>query len=348
MTMTRLNLRRFSTFTFAAALLGAAFILAACSSDDDTPEATGTPAVTGTSATTATPTADDPSPTAESETRQVEADNGTVEVPVDPQRIAVISRAVGSFLALDGEPIAVTELSTNNFAALLEHQQAAYEAATNLGPSGSEADLELLASLEPDLIIISVPDSDFEQMKDQLEAIAPTIFLSFQSDWKQRVEVIAEAGNLVDVLDQQKADYDGHVADIKATYSQIIENTTFAEVSRGGNSEPAVFTLNGSFCTEVVRADIGLDIADLGEGGESRSYEQIGELADYDVILYPVDHDGDVTEAFLPMTESTAWQALPAVTSDRTVGVYCPQDRSYLGNSQYMESLARGLAALPQ
>ncbi|MCC6437335.1 MAG: ABC transporter substrate-binding protein [Acidimicrobiales bacterium] len=342
MTMTKLSLKRFSTFALAAALLSAALMLAACNDGDDTPTATGTPAVTGTSTTP------DPSPTAESETRTVEADNGTVEVPADPQRIAVISRATGSFLALDGEPIAVTELSTNNFAALLEHQQAAYRAATNLGPSGSEADLELLASLEPDLIIISVPDSDFEQMKDQLKAIAPTIFLSFQSDWKQRVEIIAEAGNLVDVLDQQKADYAGRVTAIKATYSQVIENDTFAEVSRGANSEPAVFTLNGSFCTEVVRADIGLDIVDLGEGGESRSYEQIGELADYDVILYPVDHEGNVTEAFRPMTETTAWQALPAVTSGRTVGVYCPQDRSYLGNSQYMESLDRGLAALPE
>src|SRR5690606_37351328 len=185
-----------------------------------------------------------------------------------------------------------TELSTGNFDALLPDQQAAYEAATNLGPSGSEADLERLASLEPDLIFISVPDSDFEQMRGQLEAIAPTIFLSFQSDWEERLEILAEASNRMDVLDGQKADFNERVDDIRANYPEIIENYTFAEVSRGANTEPAVFTLNGSVCTEVVRADVGLDIADLGEGGESRSYEQIGELAGYDVILYPVDHDG--------------------------------------------------------
>jgi len=48
------------------------------------------------------------------------------------------------------------------------------------------------------------------------------------------------------------------------------------------------------------------------------------------------------------MTETSAWQALPAVKSRRAVGVYCPLDRSYLGNSRYMESLDRGLAALPK
>jgi iron complex transport system substrate-binding protein len=185
-------------------------------------------------------------------------------------------------------------------------------------------------------------------MKEKLEAIAPTILLGFHSDWKRRVEIVAEAGNKVDVLNKQKADYDKQVAAIKTKYADIIKNDTFVEVGSGEFSKVAVFHLNGSTCTEVVRADIGLDIADLGEGGQSRSYEQIGALADYDVILYPVDRGGNVTEAFRPMTESSAWQALPAVKSGRTVGVYCPLDRSYLGNSQYMESLDRGLAALPK
>ncbi len=281
-------------------------------------------------------------------TRTVEADNGPIEIPANPQRIATLGRATGSFLALGGKPIAVTVLRTGDLDALLEDQRAAYDAATNIGTNASEADLEKLASLKPDLIFISAPNSDFEQLKGKLEAIAPTILLGFHTDWKERVELLAKAVNKVDVLDKQKADYDEHVAAIRAKYAAIIASDRFVEVSRGTYSEPAVFILNGSLCTEVVRADVGLDIADLGEGGERRSYEQIGELADYDVILYPVDHEGNVTEAFRPMTETSAWQALPAVMSGRTVGVYCPQDRSYPGNSRYMESLDRGLAALPK
>lgn len=282
------------------------------------------------------------------ETRTIDADNGTIEVPANPQRIATLGRANGSFLALDGKPIAVTKLRKGDFDALREDQQAAYEAATMLGTSASEADLEKLASLKPDLILISVPNSDFEQMKKKLEAIAPTILLGFHSDWKRRVEIVAEAGNKVDVLNKQKADYDKRVAAIKTKYAEIIKNDTFVEVGSGEFSKVAMFHLNGSTCTEVVRPDVGLRIADLDEGGESRSYEQIGALADYDVILYPVDHEGNVTEAFRPMTDTSAWQALPAVKSGHTVGVYCPLDRSYLGNSRYMESLDRGLAALPK
>lgn len=286
--------------------------------------------------------------TSAQETRRVEADNGTIEIPTDPQRIATLGRANGSFLALDGKPIAVTKLRQGDFDALLEDQQAAYEAAAIIGTSASEADLEKLASLKPDLIFISVPNADFEQMKEKLEAIAPTILLGFHSDWKRRVEIVAEAGNKVAELNEQKSDYDKQVAAIKTKYAEIIKNDTFVEVGTGEFSKVAVFHLNGATCTEVVRADVGLDIADLGEGGQSRSYEQIGALADYDVVLFPVDHEGNVTAAFRPMMESSAWQALPAVKSGRTVGVYCPLDRSYLGNSRYMESLDRGLAALPK
>lgn len=282
------------------------------------------------------------------ETRTINADNGTITVPAEPLRIVALGRAVGSFLALDGKPIAVTTLRTGDFDALLAHQQAAYEAATNLGASASEVDLEKLASLKPDLILLSVPNSDFERMKAKLETIAPTILLGFQTDWKRRVEVIAEATNRIDVLNRQRADYDKEVAAIKAKYAEIIKNVTFTEVSSGEFSRVAVFHLNGSTCTEVVRADVGLDVADLGEGGERRTYEQIGVLADFDVILYPVDKKGDVTQSFRPMTETNAWQALPAVKSGRALGVYCPLDRSYLGNLQYMQSLDRGLAALPK
>lgn len=282
------------------------------------------------------------------QTRTIDADNGKINVPADPQRVATLGRANGSFLALNGRPIAVTKIRKGDFDSLLENQQAAYEAATILGASGSEADLEKLASLKPDLIFISVPNADFERMKEKLEAIAPTILLGFHSDWKRRVEVIAEAGNKIDVLNKQKADYEKRVVAIKTKYAEIIKKEAFVEVGGGEFSKVAMFHLNGSTCTEVVRSDVGLGLADLGEGGQRRTYEQIGELAAYDVILFPVDKKGNVAQAFRPMMETRAWQALPAVKSGRTVGVYCPLDRSYLGNVQYMESLDRGLAKLPK
>jgi len=281
------------------------------------------------------------------DTRIVDAENGAIEVPADPQRVATLGRSTASFLDLGGEPVGVTELGADDLAALSEQQQAAYRAATLLGTGASEADLELLATLEPDLIVISAPDADFQQMKGQLQTIAPTVFLSFQSDWNDRLEVLAEASNLTDVLEEQKAGYEERVARILDTYSAVIESTSFGEVSRGEFDEPGMFVLNGSLCSEVARADLGLDIPDLGEGGEQRSFEQLGELAEYDVLLYPVDHEGNVPEEFAAVMETNAWQALPAVTSGHAVGVYCPWSRSYNFSSQYLDSLDRALASLP-
>lgn len=281
------------------------------------------------------------------ETRTVEATNGAVVVPASPERVAVLGRAVLPFLILGGAPIAVSEQSESQLAPLTEEQQAAYAAATVVGPTAGETNLEALAALAPDLIIISAPNGDFEQLEAQLNAIAPTVLLGFQTDWNVRLDVLAAATNTTAILDEQKTAWDADVAAFQAKYADLLGRTTFAEVNRGSRQLPGVFTLNGAVCSEVARASLGLDIVDLGEGGEERSFEQIGELADFDVILYPVDHNGEVLLDFQPVMETNAWQALPAVAAGRAVGVYCNGERGYVFSSQYIESLDRALATLP-
>ena len=281
------------------------------------------------------------------DTRIVEADNGTVEVSADPQRVATLGRANLPYIVLGGTPVAVTAQSDGDLAPLPAEQQAAYRAATVVGASAGETDLEALAALQPDLIVYSAPNGDFEQMEAQLNAIAPTVFLSFQTDWNVRLNVLAAATNKTDVLDAQKAKWQQGVDAFRAKYSDLLASTTFAEADRWASQEPGAFVLNWSICSEVARADLGLDLRDLGEGGAQLSYEQIGELAEYDVILYPVDHEGNVPARFVPVMETNAWKALPAVTSGHAVGVYCNGDRSYQFSSQYLDSLDRALAALP-
>jgi iron complex transport system substrate-binding protein len=281
------------------------------------------------------------------ETHTVEADNGTIEVPVDPQRVATLGRAGLPFIVLGGKPVGVTAQSDGDIAPLLPEQQAAYRAATIVGARASEADLEALAALAPDLILFSAPDSDFEQMQAHLNAIAPTVFLSFQTDWNVRLDALAAATNRTAVLDAQKAEWRRGVAAFREKYSEFLASTSFAEADRWASQEGGVFVLNWSICSEVARADLGLDIADLGEGGEQLSFEQIGELAAYDVILYPVDHEGNVPARFAPVMETNAWKALPAVQSGRALGAYCNGDRSYQFALQYLDSLDRALATLP-
>lgn len=281
------------------------------------------------------------------DTRTVEASNGTVEVPVNPQRIATLGRANLPFIVLGGTPVAVTEQSEADLAPLTEEQQAAYRAATVVGGWASGTDLEALAALQPDLIVMSAPTGDYEQMRDQLNAIAPTVLLGFQTDWNVRLDVLATATNKTAALDAQKSAWRQGADAFREKHSEILASATFAEIGRWASQEAGIFALNWSICSEVARADLGLNLRDLGEGGEQRSYEQIGELAEYDVILYPVDHEGQVLAHFVPVMETNAWKALPAVTSGRALGTYCNGDRSYQFALQYLDSLDRALATLP-
>lgn len=331
MKMINLNLR----LAPVAALLSAALILAAC-------VAPVAPAASD--AATQAPAASD--------TRSIETVNGTITIPADPQRIVTIGNTTLPFIDLGGKPIAVTAESDSDIARLPEEQQATYASATILAASADEVDMEALASLTPDLILVQVPGGEFETIKDQLEAIAPTVFWGLDTEWKALADGIAEAGNITDALSDQKAELEERLAEIKEKYGAIIANTSFVDVNRWASSDPGTFAIADIGCSEIARDEVGLDLPEAAEGADplawtSLSFEQLGELSEYDVILYPVDAAGQPTEPFVPVVETNTWQALPAVTSGHALGLFCPGNNSYGAVLRYLESLDNALATLP-
>ncbi|KOV70697.1 ABC transporter substrate-binding protein [Streptomyces sp. AS58] len=312
----------------AAALMSASLVLTACGSDGDD---TGDKAA---------------------ETRSVKAENGTIEVPADPQRIVTIGNTNLPFIDLGGRPVGVTEASESELDVLPEEQRTAYEAAEIVGSNGGEVDLEKLAALKPDLILVQFHSSDWDEVGKQLETIAPTVYWGLDTEWKAFADAIAEAGNVTDALSQQKADFKEKVAKIQANYSKTINDTSFVDVSRGDWSDPGTFYIADIGCSEIARDDIGLDLPEAAEGKDPLAYEalpfeQIGELSEYDVITYPVDADGKPTEPFAPVVKTNTWKSLPAVSSGRALGVFCPGNNSYGPVNQYLDSLDSALATLP-
>lgn len=286
------------------------------------------------------------------ETRTIEADNGTIEIPVAPQRIATIGNTTLPFIDLGGQPIGVTAESDTDVARLPEDQQATYASATILAASADEVDMEQLASLQPDLILVQVPGGEFESIKAQLEAIAPTVFYGLDREWKALADGIADAGNTTDALSGQKAEFAARVADIKEKYSAIIGGTSFVDVIRWSSSDPGTFAIADIGCSEIARDEIGLNLPESPAGENplawtAYSFEQLGELSKYDVITYPVDAAGQPIEPFLPVVETNTWKALPAVTSGRALGVFCPGNNSYGSVLRYLDSLDAALATLP-
>lgn len=310
-------------------LLSAALVLSACGSDSD--------------ATTDGP--DDAA--ASAETHTVTAGNGSVEVPVDPQRVVTIGGTAQPFIDLGGTPIAASPYYAPD--SLPEDQQAVFAAATEIG---EEVDLEELAGLEPDLILVQSDDAGFEAIETELEQIAPTVFWDLATEWKEMAAGIAEAGNVGDTLDAQTAEFEALTSGIQETYADLIADTSFVDVSRYSSSDPGTFVIADIGCSEVGRDDVGLDLPQAAEGEDplaytSLPYERISDLAEYDVITYPLDEDGQPKEDFVPVLETNTWKALPQVASGHAVGVFCPGNGSYGQVNRYLESLDAALASLP-
>ncbi|MGW4052671.1 ABC transporter substrate-binding protein [Streptomyces sp. NPDC004779] len=320
----------------AAALMSASLLLTACGGGDG-----------GADKKAAAETGGDKA----AGTRSVKAENGTVEIPAAPERIVTIGNTNLPFIDLGGKPVGVTEVSASDLAVLPKEQKAAYEAAEVVGSSGGDVDLEKLAALKPDLILVQFHSNDWDKVGKRLESIAPTVLWGLDTEWKAFAGEIAAAGNVTDELARQKGEFEKKVAKIKETYGKTIDGTTFVDVSRGDWSDPGTFYIADIGCSEIARDDIGLDLPEAAEGKDPLAYEalpfeRITKLSAYDVITYPVDAGGRPTEPFVPVTETSTWKALPTVTSGRALGVFCPGNNSYGPVLQYLDSLDGALATL--
>lgn len=308
----------------SAVLLTASLSLAACGGDD---EADG--ALSG-------------------ETRTVEADNGSVEIPADPQRIVTVGGTSQPFIDLGGKPVGVTPYYDPD--SLPEEQRAVFDAAADI-ETGDEVDVEKIAKLEPDLILFQGDQAGFEKISKELNDVAPTVFWTMAVEWKEMSDAIAVAGNVTEGLDEQKKDFESSLADITTKYADLIADTTFVDLGRYSISDPGTFVIADIGCSEVGRDDVGLDLPEAEEGEDPLAYtslpfEQLSSLAEYDVITYPVDGDGEPTEHFAPVVETNTWKALPQVKAGRTAGLHCPGNGSYGLVNRYLDSLDSALAKL--
>lgn len=330
--------RRHRGVTLVVGLLGAAVLLAGCNGDPGTespPDATETTS---------------------SEMRVFEADNGEIEIPVDPQRIVAVGNGVGPVIDLGVEPVGVTVSSTNTATRWFSPEGlAAYEAAEKVS-DGADVDLEAVAGLEPDLIVIAVPPAPWEQnfaaIEDRFQSIAPTVFIQNNAvEWKAVGERIADAVGRSDVYNEQKADYDQLVADLREEFDSIIDSETFVQVNRYPATDEGSFDIEyaGNWCAAWA-TEAGFDFVESPDGAPSTnmSMERLSDLAEYDVIIYPLEADGEPREEFLPVLESNSWSALPQVESDRALGVPCPSGiGGYTSGVTNLEALREALSSMP-
>lgn len=263
--------------------------LAACGSTEETAEETG----------------GSEGASSDAETIQYESENGTVEVPADPQRVLVLSTYAGNVMALDVPLIGVDAWSKSN--PNFEQQLEGVEEVT-------EDNLEKIIELDPDLIIGLSTIKNI----DKLEQIAPTVTYTYgQVDYlTQHVEIgkllnkEQEAQAWVDDF-KERAQSAGE--DIKA---EIGEDATVS-VIENFDKQLYVFGDNWGRGTEILYQEMGLNMPEkveemaLTDGFYALSQEVLPEyMGDY--VIFSKDSEQDNS-----FQETELYQNTPAVKNNQ-------------------------------
>ncbi|TDD77938.1 ABC transporter substrate-binding protein [Actinomadura rubrisoli] len=307
-----------------AALAVSAFTLVGCGDSDD-PEAAG------------------PAPAAAT-SRTVRAANGTVTVPANPKRVVGISYATGALLDVGVVPVGTTKIEEP---LELTPQQAATGAKIPEIGAGDQVNLEKVAALRPDLIVVE--GADFGWPIDKLKAIAPTLYFKVAkpSELVRNAEQIAQAVGKEDKLKELKAAYAARLAEVKGKYAKALTKK-FTIVSTYGQGKYFIDTRT-SWIGQVLDglgAGFAKESAKTDTHQNEYSQERISLLGDADVVLIGRS-GGKFTPEVDQLLRTGSWKLLKAAKSGQVHGIdYSYADR-YTTLTQVLgqiETVLRGLS----
>lgn len=280
--------------------LAAAGLLAACGQGDRGPAASSDSTTSGGTIT-------------------VQNQFGTFEVPLDPRRVVGWEgrRDLETALALGLRPIAVGSnalFGADELAPFIDFDLEGVEVIEQTEPN-----LELIASLRPDLILTR--DSNIEELVDQLRPIAAMVPVKPDGPWRPDLEGVAAALGRTEQLAGVLAAYDERRNEIRARYGERIASAELAVIQYFADDAFYASSTTGFYLQANTLADLGgSQIAFLEEGGstfenDGFSIEQTEELGPADAIVLITNKQADRDDLFA----SPLWPRLPAVLAGRVV-----------------------------
>ncbi|HZG13859.1 MAG TPA: iron-hydroxamate ABC transporter substrate-binding protein [Candidatus Bathyarchaeia archaeon] len=241
-------------------------------------------------------------------TRIYHSENGDIELPANPQRIAMMAASyAGNLLALGITPIAVNQWpKMNKF----------YEGKLDQVEVVTEDSIEKLLTLEPDLIITYSTDKNLKKYAE----IAPTVALSYEKYGylEQHIKIGKIVGKEKEA--QQWVDEWNEKVKVesKKVKEAIGENATVMVFETFGK-DMYVYGENWGRGTEVIYQALGLKAPEkvkqdvFGPGYKAISAEVIPQYAgDY---LF-VGEGSSTNNSFM---ETDVWKKLPSVQNNRVI-----------------------------
>lgn len=320
---------------WAAVAVGALLIASCSSNSSELPSGSATPDTAGPAGsvveveTAESPVIEPPTnePDAAPQTRTVEHALGTSDIPVTPERIAVVGRrgTLPILLDLGFEPVGALDAS---FIFGQPFHPLVTERTDEIGVEpiargDSGPNVEQVALLAPDLIIGNV--RDFEQVQDELPQIAPVVGLRW--DFADPLANVATIGGLMGVEDQAAA----LVADFDAEFATATEVTpspgTVSIAGLFGVEDLRIYRsanlLGGlivGFGGQIVPTDADLPLDPADPEVNRVSLENI-ELLSGDRLISFVNFGSESREGYEEIVSSPLVRALPAFESGRVLEV---------------------------
>ncbi|GLI10003.1 iron siderophore-binding protein [Paenibacillus tyrfis] len=221
--------------------------------------------------------------------RKVKHAMGEAEVPANPQKVVILTNeGTEALLALGVKPIGAVQSYTGN--PWFDHIKADMEGVKAVGGE-QQPNLELIASLKPDLIIGN--KMRHEKIYDQLKAIAPTVYSeTLRGEWKDNFKLYADALNKKAEGDKIIAAFDKRIEDFKQKAGSKLSEKVAVVRFMGGKTR----YYYGNMFTGVIFKQIGIARSDAKndeKAFEDITKERLTELEAADRVIYFTYETGD-------------------------------------------------------
>lgn len=218
--------------------------------------------------------------TAAEAVRVVDHAIGKTKVPINPQRVVVLSDGLDTALSLGIKPVGSTQsLKEDDY---LENR---LEEIESVGTPG-QPNLEAIVALKPDLILGIKSDNQYNYKL--LSQIAPTVLAETKTngDWQTILSQYAEALGKTDKAEQITRAYKARIEKFQAQMGDRLQETKVSIVNV--RQDRIYVYLENTFCGKIV-ADAGLPRPShqtiLGNSPSIKIGKELLHKADGDIIF---------------------------------------------------------------
>lgn len=271
---------------------------------------------------------------------------GSVEIPSDPRRIVDVSGSADELIAMGIPFVGSANTSMFDGTTVPDYLQEYFtennvEVVGNYSGSVGDLDLEKIAELKPDLIIMNIRH---DKVYDQLKKIAPTAMVDDDINyvnWRGRFQQLGEWFDKENVVNQWLEDYDAKASELSEKVKAVVGDETFAVLEANSVHFGSYYVYRTGGPGELVYDELKLTPSSgvpedvWGEVVDAEYFSKI----DADHIFFFSD-DGNLGET----GDSPTWQNLSAVQNGNVY--YGKNDVQYNmaytsgGKLIYMEKLA--------